>query len=210
MRAGLVAFAVLFPITTAIALRSTVYDGARHFLFVLPPLAVLAAWGLSALWDAAAGCRRLRAVRAVAALTCAAGMAWVAVDMVQLHPYQSVYFNRLLAGGLPGAVGRFETDYWGASLREAAEWALQNYRPETDGPIVVHNTAVDFQSAYYLERASGGRFVGASGGRRPHLVLTTERWDNHQKAWGRLLHVVRRQGAPLAYVFEVQPPPPSH
>jgi hypothetical protein len=177
----------------------------RHFLFVLPPLAVLAAWGVSSLWDVVAV---PRAVRVGVAVACAAGMAWVVGDMVSLHPYQSVYFNRLLAGGLRGAAGRFETDYWGASYREAAEWLLHNYHPDTDEPIVVANRSVDFLSAYFLERASGGRFVGASSGREPHLILSTERWDWHKRTPGRLLHVVRRQGVPLAYVFEVRPPAP--
>jgi hypothetical protein len=204
MKAGLLLFSVLFPMGAAIAARSTVYDGMRHFLFILPPLAVLAAWGVSSLWDMAVP----RAARVGVAVACAAGMAWVVGDMVSLHPYQSVYFNRLLAGGLRGAAGRFETDYWGASYREAAEWLLHNYHPDTDEPIVVANRSVDFLSAYFLERASGGRFVGASGGREPHVILSTERWDWHKRTLGRLLHVVRRQGVPLAYVFEVRPPAP--
>jgi hypothetical protein len=40
---GFLAFVVLFPILAAILLRSTLYDAVRHFLFVIPPLAVLAA-----------------------------------------------------------------------------------------------------------------------------------------------------------------------
>ncbi|WP_257449017.1 hypothetical protein [Archangium lipolyticum] len=204
MKAGLLLFAVLFPIAAAIVARSTVYDGMRHFLFVLPPLAVLAAWGVSSLWDVVGP----RAVRVGVAVACAAGMAWVVGEMVSLHPYQSVYFNRLLAGGLRGAAGRFETDYWGASYREAAEWLLREYHPDTNEPIVVANRSVDFLSSYFLERASGGRFMGASDGRDPHIILTTERWDWHKRTPGRLLHVVSRQGVPLAYVFEVRPPAP--
>ena len=39
------------------------------------------------------------------------------VTMVRMHPYQYVAYN-VLAGGLPGAAGRFELDYWDTSLRD--------------------------------------------------------------------------------------------
>jgi len=41
----------------------------------------------------------------------------VVETMVRLHPYQSIYFNRLV-GGLAGAAGRYDTDYWALSYRE--------------------------------------------------------------------------------------------
>ena len=41
--------------------------------------------------------------------------------MYRLHPYEMTYFNRL-TGGLAGAVGRYETEYWITSYREAIEW----------------------------------------------------------------------------------------
>ena len=62
---GFLGFVVLFPIATAIVLRATLYDAVRHFLFVIPPLAVLAAAGIES------GLRPPvpRAVRAVIACT---------------------------------------------------------------------------------------------------------------------------------------------
>jgi hypothetical protein len=50
-------------------------------------------------------------------------------DMVELHPYQSVYFNRVVAGGLKTEASRFETDYWGNSYKEGVEWVIENYSP---------------------------------------------------------------------------------
>ena len=50
-------------------------------------------------------------------------------DMIALHPYESVYFNRLIAGGLRSAAGSYETDYWGNSYREGVEWLVTHYGP---------------------------------------------------------------------------------
>jgi hypothetical protein len=40
--------------------------------------------------------------------------------MVRIHPYQYVAYNSLI-GGLPGAAGRFELDYWDTSFAEATK-----------------------------------------------------------------------------------------
>ena len=112
-----------------IARGSTMYDGMRHNLFVLPALAVAAtcfvAWVYRRMptLGARVGACALLAVLAMPIL-------W---DMVRLHPYQYVYFNRT-AGSLPGAHERYETDYWGLSLREGMEWL--NDHGDRSRPIV--------------------------------------------------------------------------
>jgi hypothetical protein len=83
---------------------------------------------------------------AVAAATLAAAVVTVR-DMAAMHPYESVYFNRLVAGGLRGVDGRFETDYWGNSYREGIEWVMKNVPGEG---IRVANCSNPFQTSYYL------------------------------------------------------------
>ncbi len=105
------------PLLLAAILRPNLYDGLRHFLFVLPALAAFAGLG------AIAVCQRLRPGRARAAATLGVVFALLSPlpELVRLHPYQSSYFN-LLVGGVGGAEGRYETDYWSSSYREAVQW----------------------------------------------------------------------------------------
>jgi hypothetical protein len=198
---SILVLAVLFPIGCAMVLGSTVYDGMRQFIFVLPPLAVLAAVGFSRFLDLLSRAH----LRLLAAAVLAGGICTVTWDMIALHPYQSVYFNRILAGGLRGAAGRFETDYWGASYREAAEWAFRNYRSPVGARVTIRNCSVDFLTRYVINSDPDweGRFTIGSPNETPDLFLATERWHCHEQKSGRLLHVVRRQGVPLAYVFEM-------
>lgn len=104
---------------------STVYNGIRHFLFVLPPLAVFAAVGARALVGA------VRPVPGKAAVV-AAGLAFYALvgwEMARLHPLEYTWFNRLVRG--PDLSRRFDTDYWGLSVRPAMEWiARQRAGPD--------------------------------------------------------------------------------
>lgn len=107
-----VATAAGWPILHAVLAAPTAFDGIRHHLFVLPPLAVLAAIGLDRLLGAASARLMLAALLLLGAGTAAA-------RLVITHPYQYVAFNAL-AGGTAGAQGRFELDYWGTALRELA------------------------------------------------------------------------------------------
>ncbi len=111
-------FATLFPPTYAILRKSTVYDGLRHFLFVLPPLCVLAAVAVSNLLRWLAEHSKPAAYATVTVL--GLGVAAVVVEMVQLHPYQYVYFNRM-SGGLQAAATQYETEYYAHSFKELGE-----------------------------------------------------------------------------------------
>jgi hypothetical protein len=58
-------------------------------------------------------------------------LALVLFDLITLHPYQTCYFNRLLAGGLAQAGKKFDTDYWGQSYQAGAQWILEKYPTQT-------------------------------------------------------------------------------
>jgi hypothetical protein len=113
-----VVLAATLPIVVAVATRPAMYNGIRHFLFVLPPLAVAGGFAGSRLlaWLARYGSPAI----ATAIVLLVAGIALPVLDMVRLHPYQHAYFNRL-AGGVAGAHGRYMLDYWGLSFKQAGE-----------------------------------------------------------------------------------------
>ena len=105
------------------------YDGIRHVLDALPPLAVVAAAGIETMLAAAASRLAPRLRPAVWALGLAVAAAPGVVAIVRLHPYQVAYYNALV-GGLPGAAGRFETEYSGVAYREALLWAARELGPD--------------------------------------------------------------------------------
>jgi hypothetical protein len=103
----------LFPLAYVVANKTILYNAERHLTFIVPPLACLAAWGsyralskLSVKWKRAAG------------LAIASYLIFHVGVMIRLHPDEYVYFNQLV-GGLKGANGQYDTDYWGNSFREA-------------------------------------------------------------------------------------------
>lgn len=113
-------FVVLFPIASAIAFQSTLYNEWRHLLFVYPPLVVLAAVGWLAVWERA----RLRLLRPIVVALFVLGCAEPLWFMIRNHPYPALYFNALV-GGPKGAAGRFEMAYWGHDLMPPVEWSAE-------------------------------------------------------------------------------------
>ena len=119
----------LLPVVAWTATRPNIYDGIRHFLFVFPALAFWAGQGGARLMSLPGR----RAVRVAIAGGLVAAVVWPVHQIVRLHPYQLTYFNELV-GGLRGAEGRFETEYWLTSYKEAVEWL--NDRADRSGQTV--------------------------------------------------------------------------
>jgi hypothetical protein len=114
--------AAILPLAVTVAVRPAMYNGLRHFVFVLPPLAVLGGLAGAHLFSLAAR----RSVPAAAALAVAfvAGIALPVYAMTRLHPYEYTHFN-WLSGGVKEARGRYMLDYWGLSFKQASRALLQ-------------------------------------------------------------------------------------
>ncbi|MBK1839647.1 glycosyltransferase family 39 protein [Azospirillum sp. YIM B02556] len=125
---GLVALAALFPVVWFTVTHAPGYTAIRHFLFVLPPLAVLGGIGLDRLLGWAGAWRfgvsqrsgRGLSAAAFAGVALALALGREAAVLESLHPDEYVYFNELV-GGVAGAVRKYDVDYWANSLPEAVE-----------------------------------------------------------------------------------------
>lgn len=117
----LIATAAILPVALAVATRPAMYNGIRHFIFILPPLCVLGGLAGGALlrWLA----ERSRIAMAAAGIAIVAGLAVPAAAMVALHPYQYTHFNAV-SGGVRAADKAYMVDYWGLSFKEAADELL--------------------------------------------------------------------------------------
>ncbi|ULK96673.1 glycosyltransferase family 39 protein [Bradyrhizobium sp. I71] len=110
--------AATLPLAIAMVKRPALYNGIRHFVFVIPPMAVLG--GVAFAW----AMERLRANhrtwQPVVLATFCFGLALSLAEMIRLHPYQYTHFNHI-AGTVRGADDRFMLDYWGLALKQASD-----------------------------------------------------------------------------------------
>jgi len=109
---------LLVPIGLQIIYNSSTYDNFRQFLFILPPIFILAGMALEIIY------RRINHKLigiTLSILILAPGL----IGIISFHPYQYIYYNSFI-GGLRGAAGNFETDYWLTSYREGTVYLNEN------------------------------------------------------------------------------------
>lgn len=194
--------AVIWPLGVIWSLESNLYDGYRQVLFIVPPIILLAAagaWGLI---------HRLKrpGLRRGAIVVFFAAVAVTLGDMVALHPYEYIYFNRAVAGGLARANCSYDLDYWATALKEATEWVVQNYSPSPGKPVIYamnDGEPAMIEEFIHARGRSGAVFRQAAQGEKAtlHFLIRRER-QTSEPTEGRVLHVVRRQGVPLVDIVE--------
>lgn len=139
----LLGFTILFPIVFVLLKQSNLYGSWRHFLFVYPGIILISALGLKAFFSRF----KQRIVRISGITLLLFLIAHPLQFMAKNHPYYYLYYNQF-AGGLKGAYGNYETDYYYTTMRKGAEW-LQEYlknKPDTGKVIVAGN----FPSEWYF------------------------------------------------------------
>jgi hypothetical protein len=102
------------------------FDGVRHFLEIMPPLAVVAAIGAAEL--ARIVTARVNRPAVVQFASIAIPVALCASSLFASHPFETAYWNAF-AGGLRGAQQRGfaqSSDYWAASYRLGLDWLNEN------------------------------------------------------------------------------------
>ena len=193
-----IGFAVIFPIGYAIAIKAVLFDGMRHFIFVLPPIAALAAVAMGRALDLLQRFPYRRWAYGALALY---GMGHLAI-MGMLHPDEYVYFNGFI-GGVEGADGLFKTDYWANSYAEAV-LGLEDYLHAEYGNDYMDH---DFKVAVCGPPISAAFFFP------PNFIFAWDRKDadffiaftkdNCQKALpGHEIYRVERMGVLLSVVLD--------
>jgi hypothetical protein len=196
----MIAATAIFPVVCEVIVHGPAFCGLRHFLFVLPPLAVLAGIGLD---SAVAGMTLWRVwLGASMLVVIAAELSWNAITLYRLHPYEYLAYN-FLVGGLEGASRRYVTDYWFTMMPEAVD-KLEAFLTRTE-PAEIGNRQHDYTVAICGERASFSKKAP------PHLHWA-QVWETadffiaptHMNcdfdSQGKIVAAVERLGVPIGFV----------
>jgi len=189
MRMDLLAFVGLgfiIPLTLLISLRMQLYDNFRQILFILPGAFIIAGAGLEALL------RRLRSGWTRVALILVFALPGI-YSIVNLHPYQYIYYNSLV-GGTSGAARRYEMDYWRTSYRELA---LQvNQLASQDAQIFVSGAPFPFEP-YARPDLELEHKLNPNQAYDFEYAALTSRWDTDERIFpdADIVMSVERDGA---------------
>lgn len=138
----IIAFSVIFPLAYIIYKDSALYNSWRHVMFVLPGIIIMAAIG----WDWILGLKN-KIVNLVSILVLLATMGLTGSWMFKNHPYEYLYYNEI-AGGVKGAYGNYELDYWCQTPKAAIKWLQENEGLDKKSAKVISNNEV-YSLIYY-------------------------------------------------------------
>jgi hypothetical protein len=120
--------AFVIPFAYVLILHPPMYDGFRHFLFILAPVFVTCGFGLEAVftyWENQTTITNYPKdlpmnlnlwLRMIFFLLTIPGF----MGITNLHPYEYTYYNSFV-GGTGGAFRTYETDYWLTCYKQAVE-----------------------------------------------------------------------------------------
>jgi hypothetical protein len=200
---ALVALTLIFPVACQVALHGPAFTGLRHFLFIMPALAILAGIGLDSALTAFATCGRLVANSGFAVVT--ACFVWNAVTLVRLHPYEYLFYNSIV-GGLEGASRRYDLDYWFGSMPEALsqlESYLRRMPPEVASrPPRIYSVAVcgerpSFEKNVTLPQL---RWDFMPEWEQSDFFLAPTQMNCDRDLDGKVIGTVERLGVVIAYI----------
>jgi 4-amino-4-deoxy-L-arabinose transferase-like glycosyltransferase len=174
----------LIPLLGFVVARSPLYDNFRQIFFILPPMFMLAGVGFE----------KIKNVKWQVALMVLCLLPGI-VDVVRLHPYEYVYYNRF-AGDV---FRKYELDYWGTSYREAAAY-LNEVAPEhavvwVEGPSHIFalyaRSDIKVYSDYEAERADHYDYV-----------VSTTRYNLDQTSYpdAKVIHTIERYDGILTVI----------
>jgi Dolichyl-phosphate-mannose-protein mannosyltransferase len=189
---------IVFPVAYAIAIKAVLFDGMRHFIFVLPLIATAAAVSAE---RGLAWLARFPHREPISVALALYGFAHISI-MVMLHPDQYVYYDAFV-GGVEGAQHKFKLDYWANSYAEAVQ-GLEDYLRAEYGPdfeereFTVAICGPPISADYYFPR--NFRFVRARAEAEFFLAFTKDNCDRSLP--GRQIYRVERMGALLSVVLD--------
>jgi len=105
-------FWFVIPVLYVLLRRPSMYDGYRHFLFILPPIFIFAGFAFEKLLEVIKN--KWIQIASIGLILLLFGI----IPIIQLHPYQYAYYNNF-AGGLKTVFRNYETEYWLTCYREA-------------------------------------------------------------------------------------------
>ena len=193
----LIALWFLIPFVYVLLIRPPMYDGYRHFLFILPPIFLFSGFAFDALF------RVLRKGWSRALLSACILLPGI-FAAIPLHPYEYAYYNQLV-GGTSGAFRTYETEYWLTCYKETIEEFNEIAPP--DARLAVYREARN--AAYYTrEDILVEDYRAIHGDIQPgEFVLISSRSNEDERILrgAPTLLQVGREGATFCVIKEYMP-----
>ncbi len=155
--AFVILFSFGFPIFYIAYKHSNVYGGWRHAMFTYPPLVVAAGLGFNSLINLL----KKKYFKIAGGILVVLLTIHPILHTIKNHPFEYVYYNELV-GGVKGAYGNYEMDYYVHSLKQASEWVKENATKDANvtGKKIIVGAWIMSPVQYYFRNDTAKFAVG--------------------------------------------------
>jgi tetratricopeptide (TPR) repeat protein len=205
LKFALLLLTIFFPLVFVIIKSSNLYGAWRHFLFVYPGLVLISALGIQLIFTHF----KSRIIRLITIVVLLGLSVHPFRFMAANHPYYYLYFNQFV-GGLNGAYGNFETDYYYHSMQEAADWLKEHIKKNPDSVKVRiggnfpiqwqfrHESSIQFVYFPYVSRSFyDWDYAIVANSYIPAVQLKNKVWPPENT-----IHTVMADGIPICAVIK--------
>ncbi len=144
-------FCAIFPILLVIIRKSYVFHDGRHLLFAYPPLVVVCALA----WENLFRMQLHQHIKIAGIFAIFIFASQPLIWMIKNHPNENTYFSPIV-GGIDGAFRKYETDYYGTSIRQGIDWIQKNVPATKVNPVKI--------TTYYGSVSCATTFIDTSKG----------------------------------------------
>ncbi|WP_108808392.1 tetratricopeptide repeat protein [Aquimarina spinulae] len=202
---SIVLFTTVFPMLLVIFGKPNSHDGSRQFMFSVLPIVVLSAFS----WGRLIQLMKIKSIKlgiyAILFLLLLQPLRF----MIQYHPMQALYFSPII-GGVGGAYGNYEIDYYGVAIKPALDWLEKNVGDKDNPPRIRMYYGSQTKVTYHLDKSPNLEYVLT---RRDSpdwdysIVMLAEgkyKKDIKSANWSpeNTVHEIKVDGAPICFIIK--------
>ncbi|MEW7291006.1 hypothetical protein [Aquimarina sp. 2304DJ70-9] len=151
---SMVLFASVFPMILVIIGKPNNHDGSRQFMFAILPIVIVSALSWIKLFEMIPKEKIAKLLIGILILMLLQPLYF----MARYHPMQALYFSPII-GGVSGAYGNYEIDYYGVGVKPALNWLEENVGDENNPPRVRLYYGSQTKMTFHTDKSSKLRNV---------------------------------------------------
>lgn len=186
-------YCTVAPLAMIWILRSVVYDDWRHVYFIYPTFILL---GLSFIQRLS---KRFVMPMVVTLMLVQTGISMY--DIIKLHPFPHVYFNRIISHK-PGYIKRnYEQDYWGTGYKQALEYLIEKTK-DTQITVAWGLSPLTYNKDM-LQVQDRDRIVFQNESKAAYYI-TTFRAHPGEHPFKEVFYEINRQNSPVVRIYKLR------
>jgi len=178
-----------------VLIQPVIYNGMRHFIFLIPLMVILACFGFYDLINSKLNSK----IKAFIYFVLFLSLTFTIFNFVRLFPLHYSFFNEI-SGGLERNIEKFETDYWGGSYRKASEYIRDNIATDNPYDVKVYSCNVSYSMDYYSHK----KFIMTIEKDEANYIVCTIPEDKRRKLEGEIVKVIYHGDSPYINIRKIR------